>query len=114
MEENLGLTVLVLPASVHPRVGVDLQESHLPVHTLALAPRVALPAAPGDDQLSSSAIRRAMPMVRGRGSLYISTVQSQKTEVLPLHRVQKTEGEEAEEADNSSGSRCGGFYTLFK
>ena len=93
MEENLGLTVLVLPVD-RPRVGADLRKSHLPVHALALAPHVAAPAAPEAVQLSPSVIRKAMPMERRRGSSYVSTVPCQKTEMLPLHRVQKTKGEE--------------------
>ena len=88
---------------------------HLPAHALALAPHVAPPAAPEAVQLILSVIRRAMPLMeRRRGSLFVSTVQCQKTEMLPLHHVQKTKEEKAEEADNSSGSWCGGFHTLFK
>ena len=87
---------------------------HLPVHVLALAPHVASPVAPEAIQLSLSIIRKAVPMERRRGSPYVVTVRCHKTEMLPLHRVQKTKEEEAEEADNSSGSWCGGFHTLFK
>ena len=86
----------------------------LPAHALALAPHVAPPAAPEAVQLILSVIRRMPLMERRRGSPFVSTVQCQKTEMLPLHRVQKTKEEKAEEADNSSGSWCGGFHTLFK
>ena len=113
LEENLGLPVLILPV-YHPTVGAGLQKSHLPVHALALTPQVAPPTAPEAVKLSSSIKRKAMPLERRRGSSYISTVWCQKTEMLPLHRIQQTKGKEAEEADNSSGPQCGGFHTLFK
>ena len=102
------------PSSLSSNSRSRSSEAHLPVHALALALQVAPPTAPEAVQLSSSVIRKVIPMERRRGSPYVSTVRCQKTEMLPLHRVQKTKGEEAEEADNSPGPRCGGFHTLFK